>query len=58
MFLPEMWTALRDDELSEECGIKDCVFVHPMGFIGGNKTREGALAMARDALKVGHACQE
>lgn len=31
--------------------IKDCVFVHATGFIGGNKTRDGALAMARTALK-------
>ncbi len=28
-----------------------CVFVHASGFIGGNATREGVLAMARRALK-------
>lgn len=40
--------------MTTEAGIKDCVFVHTTGFIGGNKTREGALAMARYALKLGH----
>ncbi|XP_008212893.1 UPF0160 protein MYG1, mitochondrial isoform X2 [Nasonia vitripennis] len=54
IFLPEKWCGLRDEELTAEAGIKDCVFVHTTGFIGGNKTREGALAMARYALKLGH----
>lgn len=50
--LPSHWRGLRDDELSKEAGIPGCVFAHMSGFIGGNKTYEGALAMARDALKV------
>lgn len=53
IFLPEEWRGMRDEELSTLSGIKDCVFVHSSGFIGGNKTREGTLAMARYALKVG-----
>ncbi|KAM0863405.1 hypothetical protein ACQ4PT_044610 [Festuca glaucescens] len=49
--LPEKWRGMRDDELSKETGIPGCVFIHMSGFIGGNKTYEGALEMARAALK-------
>ncbi|KAM3306070.1 MYG1 protein isoform X1 [Capsicum chacoense] len=50
--LPSQWRGLRDDELSKETGIPGCVFVHMSGFIGGNQTYEGALAMAKGALKL------
>jgi uncharacterized UPF0160 family protein len=50
--LPEQWRGRRDDELSTISGIDGCVFVHMSGFIGGNKTKEGALEMARKALKT------
>ncbi|RVW14916.1 UPF0160 protein [Vitis vinifera] len=50
--LPSQWRGLRDDELSREAGIPGCVFVHMSGFIGGNQNYEGALAMAKDALKL------
>lgn len=48
--LPEALRGLRDAELSAASGIDGCVFVHAGGFIGGNKTRAGALAMAEAAL--------
>jgi uncharacterized UPF0160 family protein len=48
--LPEPWRGLRDAELDAATGINGCVFVHATGFIGGNHTREGALAMAVLAL--------
>ncbi|OMP02836.1 Metal-dependent protein hydrolase [Corchorus olitorius] len=50
--LPAQWRGLRDDELTKGAGIPGCVFVHMSGFIGGNQTYEGALAMARNALKM------
>lgn len=50
--LPSQWRGLRDDELSRESGIPGCVFVHMSGFIGGNQTYDGALAMARAGLKL------
>ncbi|KAH9774944.1 metal-dependent protein hydrolase [Citrus sinensis] len=50
--LPAQWRGLRDDELSKEAGIPGCVFVHMSGFIGGNQSYGGALAMARAALKL------
>ena len=49
--LPDIWCGKRNDELDEICGVKDCVFIHASGFIGGNKTYEGALAMADKALE-------
>ncbi|KZS86946.1 GAMM1 protein [Sistotremastrum niveocremeum HHB9708] len=50
--LPEDWRGVRDDDLSKKTGVPGCVFVHASGFIGGNKTREGALEMASIALKI------
>lgn len=49
--LPAAWRGVRDNALSELSGIPGCVFVHASGFIGGNATYEGALAMARQGLK-------
>lgn len=48
--LPERLRGLRDDELSKESGIDQCIFVHASGFIGGTHTREGALALAKLGL--------
>lgn len=45
-----LWKGLRDDELSKASGIDGCVFVHVSGFIGGNKTFEGAMEMATKSL--------
>lgn len=50
--LPESWRGFRDEELSKISGIEGGVFVHASGFIGGNKTREGAIAMAKKALDL------
>ncbi|KFY63868.1 hypothetical protein V496_03654 [Pseudogymnoascus sp. VKM F-4515 (FW-2607)] len=49
--LPEAWRGFRDEVLDGITGIEGGVFVHAAGFIGGNKTKEGALAMARKALE-------
>ncbi|XP_013859583.1 MYG1 exonuclease [Austrofundulus limnaeus] len=50
--LLEEWRGVRDEALSELSGIKGCIFVHAGGFIGGNKTKEGALEMARRTLQA------
>ncbi|KAH6613806.1 metal-dependent protein hydrolase [Chaetomium sp. MPI-SDFR-AT-0129] len=50
--LPEAWRGSRDEELDGITGVEGGVFVHASGFIGGNKTFEGALAMAKKALKI------
>ena len=50
--LPETWRGFRDEELDKISGIEGGVFVHAAGFIGGNKSFEGALAMAKKALEL------
>lgn len=50
--LKEEWRGVRDEELSEKSGIPGCIFVHAGGFIGGNKTYEGALEMARQSIQA------
>lgn len=57
MFLPEAWGGLRSDALVEASEIEGAVFVHSVRFIGGHKTKDGALAMARKALEIGHAAR-
>ncbi|KAL7535791.1 hypothetical protein ACHAXR_006730 [Thalassiosira sp. AJA248-18] len=51
--LPAEWRGVRDEDLSDVAGIAGCTFCHASGFIGGNKSYEGVLEMARVALKVG-----
>lgn len=50
--LPEPWRGLRDDVLVKASGIAGAKFVHASGFIGGNATYEGALAMAVETIKM------
>lgn len=50
--LPEAWRGFRDEKLDEVSGIDGCVFVHASGFIGGNKTFEGAMRMALRGLEM------
>ncbi|KAF9481405.1 metal-dependent protein hydrolase [Pholiota conissans] len=50
--LPEAWRGLRDGELSKASGIDGGIFIHASGFIGGNKTKEGALKIAQAALAM------
>ncbi|RZF45959.1 hypothetical protein LSTR_LSTR008336 [Laodelphax striatellus] len=49
--LHEKWRGLRDQQLSDISGIDGCIFAHGTGFIGGNKTREGAIEMARKSIE-------
>ncbi|BAT78876.1 hypothetical protein LR48_Vigan04g082900 [Vigna angularis] len=50
--LPYLWRGLENDKLSEVAGIPGCTFVHMSGFIGGNRSYDGAVAMARASLKA------
>lgn len=49
--LPEALRGLRDDVLSEKSGVPGCIFIHTAGFIGGAKTKESALQLAKMSLK-------
>ena len=51
--LPEKWRGVRDADLEKIAGIEGCTFCHAAGFIGGNKSFEGVLQMARVALQQG-----
>jgi len=44
------WRGVSDNEIETVSGINGVMFVHPNGFIGGNKTKEGALQMAVESL--------
>ena len=50
--LAKPWLGLRDRELSEASGIEGGVFVHVNGFIGGNASKAGAMAMASKSLEL------
>jgi uncharacterized UPF0160 family protein len=51
--LPEAWRGLQDEAFRAACGIPDGQFCHPAGFICGAATREGAVALAREAIRIG-----
>lgn len=48
--LPEGWAGLQGADLAAASLVEDAVFVHVRRFVGGAKTREGAIAMARKTL--------
>ena len=48
--LPDAWRGLRDEQLDDVAGVPGGIFVHASGFIGGHRSREGVLGMARRAL--------
>lgn len=50
--LPSAWKGLRDEELSKVSGVPGGIFIHAGGFMGGNKTFDGALALAQKALEM------
>lgn len=45
------WHGLRDEQLQVKSGVADAAFIHNTGFIGGAKSKEGALALADKSLK-------
>lgn len=47
---PEAWAGLQGEELAKVCGVADAVFVHVRRFVGAARTRDGAIAMARNML--------
>jgi uncharacterized UPF0160 family protein len=51
--LPEAWAGLQEQALAEASGVPDAVFVHVRRFVGAARSRQGAVAMARNALQIG-----
>ncbi len=50
--LPKTWAGLQGSALAEVSGVPDAVFVHVRRFVGGARSREGALELARRALAL------
>ena len=48
--LPRAWAGLRNEDLAKVTGVADAVFCHNSVFIGGAKSLDGVLQMARLAL--------
>nr|CAH8828391.1 unnamed protein product [Trichobilharzia regenti] len=55
---PVEWRSLRDNDLCSITGISDCIFVHNGGHLGVNRTREGAIEMARAVIKSSNGDEE
>jgi len=51
-FLHKQWRGVREQDLQKISGIEGATFVHATGFIGGCKTRDGALEMAVKSLQA------
>lgn len=49
--LPEGWAGLQAEALADASGVEDAVFVHMRRFVGGAKSRAGAIALAQKALE-------
>jgi uncharacterized UPF0160 family protein len=49
--LPASWAGKRDEELQEISGVSDAVFVHNSLFLGGTKSKEGAIKLAQIAVE-------
>jgi uncharacterized UPF0160 family protein len=49
--LPAAWAGLDGGELDAVVGIQGCVFCHRGRFVAGHRTKDGALEMARLALR-------
>lgn len=49
--LPAAWAGLDGEELDNVVGLEGCVFCHRGRFVAGHKTKDGALKMARLALR-------
>ncbi|OHA18941.1 MAG: hypothetical protein A2836_03420 [Candidatus Taylorbacteria bacterium RIFCSPHIGHO2_01_FULL_45_63] len=47
---PAVWAGLRDSALAEVSGVPDAIFCHNKLFLAVAKSKEGALALAKEAL--------
>ena len=50
--LPAAWAGLQADDLAQQTGVPDAVFVHLRRFVGAAASRAGAIALARKALEA------
>jgi uncharacterized UPF0160 family protein len=50
MQIKKEWCGLREEELQKASGVEDAIFVHATGFIGGARSFEGAVALAKNTI--------
>jgi uncharacterized UPF0160 family protein len=50
LLLPSPWAGKRDEELRVATGVSDAVFCHNQRFVAVARSKEGALALAKQAL--------
>lgn len=50
--VPNNWNGLYGPELQKETGLRTPIFCHPKGFIGGAKTLEDTISMAKLAIEA------
>lgn len=48
--LPEAWAGLRGADLQNACGVEDARFCHAARFLAVSETRDGVIALLRQAL--------
>lgn len=48
---PQRWWGKEGEDLQHECGVDDALFCHRSGFIGGAKTKAGAIRMAEQLVR-------
>ena len=49
---PKAWAGLRDEEFQKITGVSDAVFCHRALFMAVAKSKDGAIALAKQALQV------
>ncbi|MFA5934038.1 MAG: MYG1 family protein [Candidatus Paceibacterota bacterium] len=50
IYFPEAWAGLRDEALQKVTGVPDAIFCHFHRFLAVAKSKEGAIALAKQAL--------
>lgn len=50
--LPKNWAGLRDKELAKATGVADAIFAHRNRFMAAAQSKEGAIALAKQALDL------
>jgi uncharacterized UPF0160 family protein len=51
-YFPKNWGSKKGEDLEKECGVLGAVFCHKDYFICANKTKNGAVEMAKIALGI------
>ena len=53
IYFPKSWRGKIDEKLAKASGVKDARFCHNSGFLAVAHSKEGAIALAKKAIKIG-----